>query len=190
VPGASSGEILAADDVLKTEPMSLPERSEPVETSIPVHVEASRSLGLPAARSDGEPTPADGASWKLVLAVLAAFAVVVVAGMRWLSTEGADEGAMSAAAAPTTTDPDVTYQDLPASATVADGEGLLEVMAHGGEPIRIDNTEPAPASASGSLRRPVMAGTHTVHVGPSGAERSRVVQVRAGRMTHVSLDGP
>jgi CheY-like chemotaxis protein len=188
VPGASSGEIPVAEDASKTEPMSPIEHAAPLETSIPVHVEASRSLGLPATSGGalGKAKPEAGASWRLVLLVVGAFALVVGAGMRWLSTEGSDE----TLAAPAASDPDVTYADLPANATVADGEGLLEVSAHAGEPVRIDSAEASPASSSGALRRAVAAGTHMVHAGPSGAERSRVVQVRVGRMTHVSLDGP
>jgi CheY-like chemotaxis protein len=192
VPGASSGEIAAAEDASKTEPMSpleAPSAKASMDPSIPIHVESSRGLGLPMTNgtSSSQGTAASGGtSWKVVAVVIAAFAVVVVGGMRWLSSENTDDLTVSSAPS----DPDVTYGDLPPNVPVADGEGLLEVGAHAGEPIRIDGTDPSPMPASGNLRRPLPVGTHMVHVGPSGAERSRVVQVRAGRMTHVSLDGP
>jgi hypothetical protein len=155
-------------------------------------VESSRSLGLPATPAKAKTEQGQAGketSWGVVLAVVAAFALIVVGGMRWLSSEpGTEEG--SGPMGNSAPDPDVTYGDIPASVTVADGEGLLEVAAHAGEPVRIDGAEASPAPASGELRRVVTAGTHMVHSGPQGTERSRIVQVRAGRTAHVSIDGP
>jgi CheY-like chemotaxis protein len=191
VPGASSGEIPAAPDASKTEPMRVaPEMTaEPRDPSIPIHVETSRSLGAGSRVAASKPQgtgEAKGSSWGVVVAVVAAFALIVVGGMRWLSSEPSEDAASGGAI----TDPDVTYGDLPPNVTVADGEGLLEVGVPAGEPVRIDGAEASPAPASGTLRRALTAGTHMVHAGPQGAERSRVVQVRAGRMARVSLDGP
>jgi CheY-like chemotaxis protein len=210
VPGASSGEIAAAEEVSKTEPMNLGEgESAPAESSIPIHVEPSMPLELalksaPLETTDGtspallettDGTPPGGVhdrsngvpGWKLAAILAGSFAVVVVGGMRWFSPAGeTNEPTMST----TPSDPDVTYSDIPADVTVPKGQGLLEIGAHAGEPVRIDGSDAAPAPANGTLRRPAAAGTHLVHAGAIGAERSRVIQVRAGRMTHVALDGP
>jgi CheY-like chemotaxis protein len=184
---ASSGEMAAAEDASQTEPQPLPDMrtQAEAETSIPVHIEASRSMGLPERKSQDKDQE-ESSSFRLVFVVVACFALIVFAGVRWLSTETPGEMTMNGVAS----DPDVTYSDLPTNVTLGDGEGLLEVSAHAGESIRVDNTEPTPASSGGTLRRPLAGGTHMVHAGPAGAERSRVVEVRVGRMTHVSLDGP
>jgi hypothetical protein len=199
VPGASSGEIAAAEEVSKTEPMKLGEgESAQAETSIPIQVEPSIALGLalkpapPETMEGTSPAAAlhtskEGLGWKLGAIFVGAFAVVVVGGMRWFSpTAQTNEPAMSG----TPSDPDVTYSDIPSNVTVPQGQGLLEIGAHAGEPVRIDGADAAPAPANGTLRRPATVGTHLVHAGSVGAERSRVIQVHAGRMTHVALDGP
>jgi hypothetical protein len=172
--------------------------SAQAETSIPIQVEPSIALELapkPAPRETIDGTsPAEahqgtkeGPGWKLGAILAGAFAVVVIGGMRWFSPTGEmTEPTMSA----TPSDPDVTYSDIPPNVTVPAGQGLLEIGAHAGEPIRIDGTDATPAPANGTLRRPAAVGTHLVHAGAVGAERSRVIQVRAGRMTHVALDGP
>jgi hypothetical protein len=126
-------------------------------------------------------------NWKLSVLLFGALALVVVAGMRWFTTSDEPQGTSSAASA---SDPDVTYTDIPAQVAVPDGQGLLDMVVNAGEPYRIDGTEPSVAPPGGRVRIAATAGTHMIRVGASGAERSRLVQVRAGRMTHVAIDGP
>jgi CheY-like chemotaxis protein len=152
----------------------------------PVASSLAPGRGPPPAAPKG-PAPPPGPSWKPAAIVVGACALLAVGGLHWLAPSGATS---EPTLEPLPSDPDVTYGDIPAGVTVPSGQGLLEIGAHAGEPVRIDGTDAGAAPASGTLRRPAAIGTHMIHAGPSGAERSRIIEVRAGRTTHVALDGP
>jgi DNA-binding response OmpR family regulator len=191
VPASSSDKTPAAPDISKTEPMQfdgtgeVAEESESAEISIPIDVDPSRPLALTEVTSSSSPiatTPEPAQSSKLgliVIGVLVFVAAVVVGGTRWLAPES---GTLSA--------PGVTYEDIPRTVSVPDGQGLLDVAARAGQAIRVDGAEPANPPEDGRVRLPALAGTHTVSVGGAGEERSRFVLVRAGQATRVDFDEP
>jgi CheY-like chemotaxis protein len=210
VPGASSGDIPVAPDYSKTEPQKTfpaPEHSPApasVEPSVPIPivVESSKSLSSSVSsassasatqktsaskESVAKVEPATGPNWRLVGILFAALAVVVVGGMRWFAPDDAPR-TLEMSAPPS--DPDVTYGDIPAQVTVPAGQGLLEIVVSAGQPYRVDGAETVVAPEGGRVRMPAAPGNHMIHVGSPGAERSRLVQVRAGRTARVALDGP
>ncbi len=219
VPGASSGEIPVAPDTSKTEPMRMgaePEHS-PVpkaEASVPIPIEVETSstdlasatapTALPNAapiakaspevklapraeqRSPATTEAATGSNWKLGAILVGVLALVVVGGMKWFSSDDASPQGMNFGPS----DSDVTYGDLPSQVTLSEGQGLLEIILPAGQPYRVDGADPSLAPEGGRVRLPTTPGAHMIHVGSPGAERTRVVQVRAGRTARVALDGP
>jgi CheY-like chemotaxis protein len=212
VPGtSSSGETRAAPDLSKTEPMQFDgtaaatEDNASREISIPIDMDPSRtpppassvsSAESSSTESSGEASKQTDASAELgqssklgviiVGGLVLTLALAVIGGTRWLTPDHgtlAVEGAVS-------TPPGVTYEDIPLTVAVPDGQGLIDVAAGTGQAIRVDGAEPTPPREDGRVRLPAVVGTHTVSVGGAGKERSRSVQVRAGQATRVDFDEP
>jgi hypothetical protein len=206
VPGtSSSGETRAAADISKTEPMQFgsvgitTEEDASAEISIPIDVDPSRtpppassvssaeSSDKAANSTDVSPEPEQSSKLGVIIvgSLVLALALAVVGGTRWLTPDRAPlavEGAVS-------TPPGVTYEDIPPTVGVPDGQGLIDVVAETGQAIRVDGAEPTPPR-DGRVRLPAVVGTHTVSVAGAGSERSRSVQVRAGQATRVDFDEP
>jgi hypothetical protein len=211
VPGtSSSGETRAAPDISKTEPMQFggvgitTEEDASAEISIPIDVDPSRtpppassassaesssaeSSGEAANSADVSPEPEQSSKLGVIIVggLVLTLALAVVGGTRWLTPDRAPlavEGAVS-------TPPGVTYEDIPPTVGVPDGQGLIDVVAETGQAIRVDGAEPTPPR-DGRVRLPAVVGTHTVSVAGAGNERSRSVQVRAGQATRVDFDEP
>jgi len=85
--------------------------------------------------------------------------------------------------------PGVTYGDLPPGSDVPAGQGLLTVQVADGVPLRIDGNE-APKRQGGTVRLALPPGVHLVSAGVGEDARPRIIEVRAGRATNVSLVGP
>jgi len=84
----------------------------------------------------------------------------------------------------------VTYGDLPAGSDVPTGQGLLTVLVADGVPLRIDGNEAQKPRQGSSVRLVLSPGVHLVSIGVGDNARPRIVEVRAGRATNVSLAGP
>jgi DNA-binding response OmpR family regulator len=176
VPATSSGEVPVAE---VSAPASLDVQTVKTVQASPLVSTAQRGAGD---KADAAASP----NWMMSAILLGALALVVVGGMRWFSSSS-DEPPKEVSGA--SSDPDVAYGDIPAEVSVPDGQGLLEIALPAGASYRIDGAESSVAPPGGRVRVPAAAGTHMIHAGPTGAERSRLVQVRAGRMAHVTIDG-
>jgi hypothetical protein len=65
----------------------------------------------------------------------------------------------------------------------------LTVQVADGVPLRIDGNE-APKRQGGTVRLALPPGVHLVSAGVGEDARPRIIEVRAGRATNVSLVGP
>jgi hypothetical protein len=193
VPASASGD--GAPDTGKTEPMQMVadpgEATAPKEASIPIHVEgdskATSTTDTPAAgaRPPDASTAAPPKRWKAGLLV-SGLLLLVAFGVRW-RWFGSSDGPSIEESAAATSGGQVTYTDLPAQVVVSADQGLLELVLPPGESVRVDGN--SATAEGGRVRLPLMAGSHVVQGGAQGAERTRSVQVRAGRTAHLALDG-
>jgi hypothetical protein len=72
--------------------------------------------------------------------------------------------------------------DLPPSASVPPGYGILEIVAPAGARVRVDGADAEAGPLSSSVLR---AGYHQVRVEQGGHDSQYVIEVRAGKTTHV-----
>ncbi len=79
---------------------------------------------------------------------------------------------------------DVTYVDMPAGARVEPGQGVLEVIHEGKDPVRVDGLD---RGAAANLSLPLWAGNHDVRVGATEDLHSKVIEVRPGKIARVKL---
>jgi len=189
VPATSSGEVPVAAPASSGAMAAAPRAEASVPVSLEVDtvktVQASPLVPAPPRPPSDKADAAASPNWMMSAILLGALALVVVGGMRWFSSSDEPPKEVSGASS----DPDVAYGDIPAEVSVPDGQGLLEIALPAGASYRIDGAESSVAPPGGRVRVPAAAGTHMIHAGPTGAERSRLVQVRAGRMAHVTIDG-
>ncbi len=90
-----------------------------------------------------------------------------------------------ASAAPETssgTPPTAASDDIPAGSRVPPGYGVLEIVAPAGARVRVDGADAGVGPLSSSVLR---AGYHQVRVDLHGHDSQYVIDVRAGKTTHV-----
>jgi CheY-like chemotaxis protein len=128
-------------------------------------------------------------------AAVAAFGIVGGIAIRWTSAPHPiavnDTNQPSLAAAPITqpasatspaADPSIT--DLPSDQVVAPDTGMIEVTTPPNAPIRIDGID---RGHGPKLRLALASGSHTVRIGAGPGERSRLIDVHEGRLTHADF---
>jgi hypothetical protein len=98
------------------------------------------------------------------------------------STSAAPSSPSTAAAAVAHGGAAPSEDDLPPGAEVPSGFGLLEVEAPPRTAVRVDGVIAGSGPFVASVARP---GYHEVRVGDSGHDTKHVVEVRAGKRTHV-----
>lgn len=121
--------------------------------------------------------------WPLLFGVTAAVGVAAIAFFFGRAPAG---GAQTNAGEPPQAEAagEITYVDMPAGAKVEPGQGVLEVIHEGKDPVRIDGLD---RGAAANLSLPLWAGNHDVRVGPSDDEHAKVIEVRPGKIARVKL---
>ena len=154
-------------------------------------------LSSVAARDD-DALPRKKNRWGLLVA-LGIVGVVVGAGLRYSTPQrtaasGAATGGPPPSTAPnvpaaiTTAAPSLGLADLPPGVDVPQGKGLLEVTTSSTDAIRVDGE---PRGVGPHFTVPLAPGAHDVRTTSGAREKSKVVEVRAGKATRVDLtDAP
>jgi len=121
--------------------------------------------------------------WPLFFGMTAAVGVAAIAFFCGRGPAAATASNGSEATQAETTG-ELTYIDMPAGAKVEPGQGVLEVIHEGKDPVRVDGLD---RGAAANLSLPLWAGNHDVRVGPVDDEKAKVIEVRPGKIARVKL---